>query len=97
MSIEGRQERDAKVGRILLWEGRVSRGRLISEYGCWRGRWSDLRGDDSGDTIVNQFKRYRKSSALPALRRPKGLSRSPYQRLDCGVRLPNRKAGPDSF
>lgn len=33
MSIEGRQARDAKVGRILLWEGRVSRGRLISEYG----------------------------------------------------------------
>jgi len=33
MSIEGRQERNAKVGRILLWEGRVSRGRLISEYG----------------------------------------------------------------
>lgn len=33
MSIEGRQERDAKVGRILLWEGRVSRGRLVSEYG----------------------------------------------------------------
>lgn len=33
MSTEGRQERDAKVGRILLWEGRVSRGRLISEYG----------------------------------------------------------------
>ncbi|MGX6566034.1 WYL domain-containing protein [Cupriavidus necator] len=33
MSIEGRQERDAKVGRILLWEGRVSRGRLISQYG----------------------------------------------------------------
>lgn len=33
MSIEGRQERDAKVGRILLWEGRVSRSRLIDEYG----------------------------------------------------------------
>lgn len=33
MSVEGRQSRDAKVGRILLWEGRVSRGRLISEYG----------------------------------------------------------------
>jgi hypothetical protein len=33
MSIEGRQERDAKVGRILLWEGRVSRARLVSEYG----------------------------------------------------------------
>ncbi len=33
MTIEGRRERDAKVGRILLWEGRVSRGRLIVEYG----------------------------------------------------------------
>ena len=33
MSTEGRQERDAKVGRILLWEGRVSRSRLIAEYG----------------------------------------------------------------
>lgn len=33
MSNEGRQARDAKVGRILLWEGRVSRGRLIAEYG----------------------------------------------------------------
>lgn len=33
MSIERRQERDAKVGRILLWEGRVSRSRLIAEYG----------------------------------------------------------------
>lgn len=33
MSIERRQERDAKVGRILLWEGRVSRSRLIDEYG----------------------------------------------------------------
>ncbi|KVQ19957.1 hypothetical protein WL99_29020 [Burkholderia cepacia] len=33
MSIEGRQERDAKVGRILLWEGRVSRGRLVTEFG----------------------------------------------------------------
>ena len=21
---------------------------------CWRGRWSDLRGSDSGDTIINQ-------------------------------------------
>ncbi|CUJ22465.1 Uncharacterised protein [Achromobacter dolens] len=29
----GRQERDTKVGRILLWEGRVRRARLISEYG----------------------------------------------------------------
>ncbi|MCA8024728.1 WYL domain-containing protein [Burkholderia cepacia] len=33
MSIEGRQERDAKVGQILLWEGRVSRGRLVTEFG----------------------------------------------------------------
>ncbi len=33
MSTEGRQERDAKVGRILLWEGRVSRSRLIADYG----------------------------------------------------------------
>lgn len=33
MSIEGRQERDSKVGRLLLWEGRVSRSRLIDEYG----------------------------------------------------------------
>ncbi|KWO45438.1 hypothetical protein WT97_14540 [Burkholderia sp. MSMB1459WGS] len=33
MSIDGRQDRDTKVGRILLWEGRVSRARLISEYG----------------------------------------------------------------
>jgi hypothetical protein len=33
MSIAGRRERDTKVGRILLWEGRVSRGRLIAEYG----------------------------------------------------------------
>lgn len=33
MSIEGRQARDAKVGRILLWEGRISRSRLIAEYG----------------------------------------------------------------
>lgn len=33
MSIAGRRERDTKVGRILLWEGRVSRSRLISEYG----------------------------------------------------------------
>lgn len=32
MSVEGRQARDAKVGRILLWEGRVSRSRLIAEY-----------------------------------------------------------------
>lgn len=32
MSIEGRVARDAKVGRILLWEGRVSRSRLIAEY-----------------------------------------------------------------
>lgn len=33
MSVEGRQVRDAKVGRILLWEGRVSRSRLIAEHG----------------------------------------------------------------
>lgn len=33
MSIEGRMARDAKVGQILLWEGRVSRSRLIAEYG----------------------------------------------------------------
>lgn len=33
MSIEGRRERDTKVGRILLWEGRVSRGRLVSDLG----------------------------------------------------------------
>jgi len=33
MSIEGRQAREAKVGRLLLWEGRVSRARLINEYG----------------------------------------------------------------
>lgn len=33
MSIEGRMARDVKVGRILLWEGRVSRSRLIAEYG----------------------------------------------------------------
>lgn len=32
MPIEGRQERNAKVGRILLWEGRVSRGRLIADF-----------------------------------------------------------------
>lgn len=29
----GRQTRDSKVGRILLWEGTVSRSRLIAEYG----------------------------------------------------------------
>lgn len=33
MSIEGRQAREAKVGRILLWEGRVSRARLVTEFG----------------------------------------------------------------
>lgn len=33
MLLEGRQERVAKVGKILLWEGRVSRSRLISEFG----------------------------------------------------------------
>lgn len=33
MSVEGRQVRNAKVGQILLWEGRVSRSRLIAEYG----------------------------------------------------------------
>jgi hypothetical protein len=33
MTIEGRQARNAKVGRILLWEGRVSRSRLVVEYG----------------------------------------------------------------
>ncbi len=33
MSIEGRRTRNAKVGRLLLWEGRVSRARLIAEYG----------------------------------------------------------------
>lgn len=33
MSIEGRKARDAKVGQLLLWEGRVSRSRLIAEYG----------------------------------------------------------------
>jgi hypothetical protein len=27
---------------------------------CWRGRWRNLRGSDSGDTIVNQVKGYRK-------------------------------------
>src|SRR5690242_18752448 len=45
MSIEGRQERDAKVGRILLWEGRVSRGRLISEYGLSAIRASEWLRD----------------------------------------------------
>ncbi|WP_374662277.1 helix-turn-helix transcriptional regulator [Inhella sp.] len=33
MSVEGREARDVKVGRILLWEGRVSRSRLVAEYG----------------------------------------------------------------
>lgn len=33
MAVDGSQARNAKVGRILLWEGRVSRSRLIAEYG----------------------------------------------------------------
>jgi hypothetical protein len=33
MAVDGSQARNAKVGRILLWEGRVSRSRLITEYG----------------------------------------------------------------
>jgi len=33
MAIDGRLDRNGKVGRILLWEGRVSRSRLIAEYG----------------------------------------------------------------
>ena len=45
MPIEGRQERDAKVGRILLWEGRVSRGRLVSEYGLSAIRASEWLRD----------------------------------------------------
>jgi len=45
MSIEGRQAREAKVGRILLWEGRVSRGRLTSEYGLSAIRASEWLRD----------------------------------------------------
>lgn len=45
MSIAGRRERDAKVGRILLWEGRVSRARLISEYGLSSIRASEWLRD----------------------------------------------------
>ena len=33
MPPQGRELRDAKVGRILLWEGRVRRSRLIAEFG----------------------------------------------------------------
>ncbi|MDH6167125.1 hypothetical protein M2282_002274 [Variovorax boronicumulans] len=33
MSVDGREARNVKVGRILLWEGRVSRSRLVAEYG----------------------------------------------------------------
>lgn len=33
MSVDGREARSAKVGLILLWEGRVGRARLIAEYG----------------------------------------------------------------
>ena len=32
MSIDGQDNRNAKVGRLLLWEGRVSRGRLMQEF-----------------------------------------------------------------
>jgi len=45
MSKEGRQDRETKVGRILLWEGRVSRGRLISEYGLSPVRASEWLRD----------------------------------------------------
>lgn len=33
MSVDGREARNVRIGRILLWEGRVSRSRLIAEYG----------------------------------------------------------------
>ncbi len=33
MSVDGREARNVRVGRILLWEGRVRRSRLIDEYG----------------------------------------------------------------
>lgn len=32
MSLQGREGRIAKIGRLLLWEGRVGRARLISEF-----------------------------------------------------------------
>jgi hypothetical protein len=32
MALGSRQEREIRVGRILLWEGRVSRARLITEF-----------------------------------------------------------------
>ena len=32
VSLDGQDSRNAKVGRLLLWEGRVSRGRLMQEF-----------------------------------------------------------------
>lgn len=45
MQGEGRDSRNAKVGRILLWEGRVGRARLISEFGLSPVRASEWLRD----------------------------------------------------
>jgi len=45
MTIEGSQARHDKVGRILLWEGRVSRARLIAEFGLSPVRASEWLRD----------------------------------------------------
>ncbi|MBV7482602.1 hypothetical protein [Bordetella sp. BOR01] len=34
---------------------------------CWRGRWSDLRGDDSGDTMINRIEWYLTRTTTPRL------------------------------
>lgn len=45
MATEGRVSRNIKVGRILLWEGRVGRARLAAEFGLPPATASDWLGD----------------------------------------------------
>lgn len=45
----------------------------------WRGRWSDLRGDDSSDTIINHLQGYKKPAPLTS---PSTNNRLSYVRLE---------------
>jgi hypothetical protein len=46
--LKGLAEIDMEPQSLLPSEARIF---------CWRGRWSDLRGDDPSDTIINRYKR----------------------------------------
>lgn len=78
VTLDGQDSRNAKVGRLLLWEGRVSRGRIMQEFGLGPVRASQWLRDfrDAHSDWARWDSRRREYTATPmAYQRADALAR----------------------